>query len=523
MDLRLSSWVNKTVHFHNVINGIMEDPIDTGAGMMAGALVDASGNVWSYNQTLLGYKGFYTVGPASGFAPAPRSPPGQIPGAFRFSTTVIHENDLDKAKLNRYAIETGRANIQFWGWNDTWGGENYGIPSGTYTPHVFVLGYLEQGPVEQVSVTLSGSTTSISDHMYRGVGFNITVYSIDWQRPRVQRNWIWGNPVGYTAIPTNYGGTTWPGGLATVGSGASFTGDPRCPNVLGSPGYGCMVGQEIDIGVYQNGTLVDSISEQSTTFADTALTYCLFQSARNSSLQLCAGGWEPQTLLPWNQTYVNYQGNSNDAYFGQELRDPGYVGGYTGGISYFLTVTLLFAPAVYNPTTLPDGGVYSGAVTGYVKLYPSAIPAGYYSLRGWTYGYIQNMPTTVYASAAQVANLRLNLVIGVNVTVDILFKKEHVITPTSANMSARVRLFNDQANLVAEWMSSEGTYTTSSGFARAADGTDQYPFGTLHPIVLGCGSVSCRLQSINTYNYLPGGTTILHVLMAGLPQVPSWN
>ena len=56
IDLRLSSWINKTVHFHNVINGITEDPIDTGAGVMAGVLVDANGHVWSYNQTLLGYQ-----------------------------------------------------------------------------------------------------------------------------------------------------------------------------------------------------------------------------------------------------------------------------------------------------------------------------------------------------------------------------------------------------------------------------------------------------------------------------------
>ena len=80
-------------------------------------------------------------------------------------------------------------------------------------------------------------------------------------------------------------------------------------------------------------------------------------------------------------------------------------------------------------------------------------------------------------SPGQVADMKINLIIGVNVTLDILFKKEHIITPTSANMSARVRLFDDSSNLVAEWMSSEGTYTTSSGFAWAADGTNQYPFG----------------------------------------------
>jgi len=81
-------------------------------------------------------------------------------------------------------------------------------------------------------------------------------------------------------------------------------------------------------------------------------------------------------------------------------------------------------------------------------------------------------------------------------------------------MSARVRLFDDSGNLVAEWMSSEGTYVPSSGTARAADGTDQYPFGPLHP------AVPVR-KPLNGYNYLPGGVTLLDVLMAGIPQVPA--
>ena len=149
---------------------------------MSGVLVDANGQVWSYNQTLLGYRGLYSFGSKS----------GQAANAFFLPTTTLNRNDLDKAKLNSHAIESGRANIQFWGWNDTWGGENYGIPSGTYSPHVYVLGYIEQGTAEQVSVTLSGNPTSISDHLFRGTGLNLTVYSIDWERPRVSRNWVWG-------------------------------------------------------------------------------------------------------------------------------------------------------------------------------------------------------------------------------------------------------------------------------------------------------------------------------------------
>ena len=105
----------------------------------------------------------------------------------------------------------------------------------------------------------------------------------------------------------------------------------------------------------------------------------------------------------------------------------------------------------------------------------------------------------------------MNLIIGVNVTLDILFKKQRIITPANANMSARVRLFNDQANLVAEWMSSEGTYTTATGNARAADGTTLYPF-------ISQGNTIIPASGLNSYNFLPGGTSLLHVQMAGLPQ-----
>jgi hypothetical protein len=517
IDLRLSSWVNKTVHFHDVINGITEDPIDTGAGVMSGVLVDANGIVWSYNQTLLGYQGLYSFGARSGFGA----------NAFFVPSTGRNRNDLDKAKLNAHAIETGRANIQFWGWNDTWGGENYGIPSGTYTPHVYVLGYIEQGAAEQVSVTLSGNPTSISDHVYRGTGLNVTVYSIDWERPRVSRNWVWGqwgdglgpDTTGYATGPCTFTDGTVCSGQQPYPWGAGFTAsglahNPPFGNACGiGSGPGCMVGQEIDLGIYQNGTLMDFIGDQPSNLQDTVLSSCLFQNDTASWVQMCGGGWNPQYFDPASQQYVPYDGNSNDAYFGQELGDLGFVGGYNGGLLYFSTRALLFGPAHYSPTTLPNGGTYNSAVQGYTTLYPSSLAQGQYDLRAFTYGYIQDKAYSIYAIPSQVADIKINLIIGVNVTLDILFKKEHIITPTDGNMSARVRLFDDSGNLVAEWMSSEGTYVTGNGFARAADGTTQYPFGPLHPSIP-------FPKPLNGYNYLPGGVTLLHVLMAGLPQVP---
>ena len=462
IDLRLSSWVNKTVYFHDAINGITDDPIDTGAGMMAGALVDANGQAWSYNQTLLGYHGLYSIGAYS--------------AGFSFTSTfhAIWGIDLDQAKLNAHAIETGRANIQFWGWNDTWGGENYGIPSGTYTPHVYVLGYLEQAPQEQVSLTLSGNPTSISDHAYRGAGFNITVSSTDWERPRVSRPWVWGNPTGY-----------------------DFNGNP--------------VGQEIDVGFYKNGVLTDFLGDGPSAIADanTLATSCLYQggdvSAKctdvtQSSVEAAGGGWDPIV------NSVPYQGSANGAFFGQEIRSAGFVGGYTSGLLLFETATTLFAP--FTPT---------------VWLLPTAHDSGQFDLRAYTYGYIQDQRFSLYAARGQVANVNLNLIVGVNVTLDILFKKEHIITPTSANMSARVRLFDESGNLAAEWMSSEGTYIVASGVARAADGTNQYPFGPVLKGNLGSAALQPKPKPLNTYDFLPGDVTILHVLLAGLPQVPPFG
>src|SRR5208283_1024985 len=151
--------------------------------------------------------------------------------------------NMDPNGINQNAIQEGRANIQFWGINDTWSGENYGIPSGTYTPNTQVLGYIAQGPLEQVSVTLSGTVTSISDHMIRGPGFNVTIFSIDWERPTVNRAWEFGNPEGWNFIP---------GFFANQFSGSSRSGYVNSNNV----------GAEIDLGAYNNGSLKDWLGDE---------------------------------------------------------------------------------------------------------------------------------------------------------------------------------------------------------------------------------------------------------------------
>jgi len=507
IDLRLSSWINKTVHFHDQPNGLIEDPINTGGGFMTGFLMGADGNVYSYNQTALGLYCVSNTNPSvvctrTGILGAP-------PGVFypqrgggggwfvldpRYGgfTAVPHGlyghsvgtgANLDPYGVNSNAIQEGRANIQFWGIDKTWSGEDYGLPSGTYSPFTYVLGYVAQGAPEQVSVTLSGNPTSVSDHMIRGPGFNVTIYSVDWERPLVERPWEFGNPEGWSYQED---ASLWGSDISGSSNGFQNTNS---------------VGLGIDLGAYSNGTLVDwTGDDQAFAIASSIRSTNLFQNQFTGNVELNGGGFpiisQAGILFDANQTW-----------FGSELFLAGSVGGVLGSFLSFPVSAQPFLAAgqfhnVKSLFLLPH------------FLLPTAFTPGNYQFQGFTYGYVQDRPFSVYVQNAQIADIRINLVIGVNITLDILFKKEHIITPTSANMSGRVRIFNDQGQLVGEWMSSEGTYAVSNGYSRAADGTHQYPFGPLR------ASVPQPLP-LNGYNFIPGGTNLLHVVIAGLPQVPA--
>jgi hypothetical protein len=559
IDLRLSSWVNKTVYFHDTPNTIETNPIHSGAGYIWGQLTGADGHVYSSNVTGLGLLENETstcggtTGVNCGGLPYMEpttctgttcTPPmdfGHMPGSpltnpntlgtglapyyyyssgcqsydqysygFAASNTNFFQTGefgapsqlcpygspghpgqvvsaLDKAGLNVNSIATGKGTIQFWGINDTWGGDNYGIPSGTYTPNVEVNGYVGQTPAEQVSVTLSGNPTLISDHLFLAPGFNVSVYSIDWERPRVSRNWVWAgcqDEAGSSASGESCLGSEidlgwYPVTNGTAGSLYDYFGPETTyqpPAVSFYNNYG---------GVYQGPGGVDCVSGQITAFTCT---------------QMDGGGRD--VLLGYN--------NAHDAYYGASARYA-FVGGYTSGTYGFERAAKLLRDSMFTCAVL---------------CVPNHFNEGQYNLAAYTYGYIQDKDFSAYAMNGQVADMKVNLIIGVNVSLDILFKKESIITPTLYNMSARVRLFNDQGQLVSEWMSSEGTYVDRTGHAIAANGAlppNNSPMGDstypLYPFIDEGGSPYTVVGSgLNSYNFLPGGVTLLHVLMAGLPQ-----
>ncbi len=525
IDIRLSSWVNKTVYFHDTPNTIVTSPIHSGAGYLWGNLVGADGHIYAHNVTNLGYNDKYYSNCAYDVNSNGRqssnlgtfSSYGSFLGSGETGAPTVScpgtTDQLDRAHLNKDAIASGRAVIQFWGLNDTWGGENYGIPSGTYTPNVATDGYTEVAPcgpgyTQQVSVTLSGNPTLISDHLFLTPGFNVSVFSIDWERPRVSRNWVWSGCQDGMAF-----------GLAT-GKGNIGNGNAGKDN-------GCL-GSEIDVGFYPvvNGTagkVWDTAGDVSSVFylPPSIYTTHLYQGPEAVDCfnpSQTDGFKEPLGAQTYSLNCSEMDGggrnvlqgfsNSHDVYYGASARYA-FVGGYTAGKNGFTTQAKLLTDVMFNQARV---------------VWPLSFNPGPYNLAAYTYGYVQDKDFTAYAQCGQVADMKINLIIGVNLTVDILFKKESIITPTNMNMSARVRFFNDQSQLVAEWMSSEGTYVDRTGHAIAANGatvasgfvnptSPQYPFSDQ-------AGLQKPASGLKAYNFLPGGTTLLHVLTAGLPQQP---
>jgi hypothetical protein len=519
IDLRLSSWVNKTVYFHDTPNTIATNPIHSGAGFIWGNLVGADGHIYAHNVTNLGYFDKYYSCNYDSNSNGRQDRNMTTFGTYVSSYTGIQyigsgeggapslscagaTNELNKAHLNADSIASGKAVIQFWGINDTWGGENSGIPAGTYTPNVAVDGYYSPSPPEQVSVTLSGNPTSISDHLFLGPGFNVSIYSIDWERPSVNRDWVWS-------------------GCQDGGALGLANGNGNAAGSNGGKDGGC-AGSEIDVGFYPvvngtAGTLFDAIG-------DTPSYFYLPPSIPSTHLYQGPEGTDCITGVFPAMTCTQMDGGgrnvlagyspAHDVFYGESARYA-FVGGQTGGKNGFTTQATLLTAGMFNQRRV---------------VWPITFNQGQYDLAAYTYGYIQDQPFTAYAQNGQVADVRINVVIGVNITVDILFKKESIITGTPYNMSARVRVFNDNTQLVAEWMSSEGTYVDATGHAIAANG--QLPaggnaFGTspttfdypLYPFT-DEGGLQKPASGLNGYNFVPGGTKLLHVLMAGLPQQP---
>jgi hypothetical protein len=182
--------------------------------------------------------------------------------------------------------------------------------------------------------------------------------------------------------------------------------------------------------------------------------------------------------------------------------------------------------------------------------YPMSFESGLYEFVGLTYGYVMQMdpvtrtakPFQLYATKGGVANIPIKLIVGVQIPLIIRFKHESIFEHLRFNSTVRVRLFDDQDNLVGEWFTSgsiNGTDPVVSdpftmdrvwhgGYIIKGTPESALPVGTLpaqrqklHNI-LGPGYSQMVAAhggyGIESTNYVPRSTEMLNITICGLPD-----
>jgi len=369
-DLRVSSVINKTIHFHDQPGTLTECPISgcpgnnaegdsAGNRYLVAEVRDSNGNLVGENFTRVLSSQSHASIQINGF------------GMMGPDPNANYIDGLTGMKFSLYRYQ---------------GQRDYGLPSGTYVVRVYMRGYLQQ-TFESVSVTLSGSPALISNHMYRGARFNITVYSIDWEHPRVQRPWEFPSSrlrvyvyndknLGFGHVQTRY---------QPAGLGGSIIGG-------GSPPSTCNLA------------------------ADEVADHCHIIEWDGFRLVTAPNDYDtPPDLYATNAFFIGYA----------EVSTGWYYDGF------------LWGPTAYYRR---------GASANFAAR--NALETGTYFFYGFSYGYVQHKQYSVYVMKGGFADIKLNLLQGVNITINVPFKKEGMYSPTEFNMTMRVRVFDDQGRLI---------------------------------------------------------------------------
>jgi hypothetical protein len=381
-DLRLSNYIKKTVHFHDIPGTLAEKPIP-GQGSRQGPK--------DYRLMYVELRDGKNVIQAWKTEPA---------FAGDLSTDVY--------------IRGFRASTM-----TTWGlggqGRNYGIISGTYQVRAYMWGYVEQ-QFESVTVGLCGSEIAISDHMYRGVLFNVTFSSKDWEHPTADKPWKYPDEYIYLQI--------WKGGQQLTAYGyngidARATGDEWYK----SGNWFTHDGSQQPFGV--NQYVLSSFRVKQGARVNNKADGSVFPKGLYKS-------WVDPSLTTSDKSYVPLYYEGEDAYHGVNVENKYY----------------------YDADW---------------KLYPTSFESGRYDLVGMTYGYVNQFdpltkavkPFQVYATKGGLANIQIKLVVGVQIPLIIRFKHERVFEHLRMNSTVRVRIFDDKDSLVGEWLTSSSINGTS--------------------------------------------------------------
>ena len=447
-DLRLSSAVKKYVHFHDVPGTLMENKIGWGWSMKA-----KSGTGGSY------YRYLSAELVASG--------------------TSNYKNPVSEGvfawEVNQVSVGDSNAQIYLRGFRQfgsTYGfGRNYGIHAGLYTVKAYMWGYVEQ-VFEKVNLGLCGTTTIISDHLYRGAKFNLTIYSKDWEHPTVDKTWSFPYMPIYVQITKD--------GTYLAPKTAQYV------MPMSMQGYG---NTSVAMWPYMWNNPYFMLK----THDAVAKTFLETGSAETD--YACVFG-----------TTANYY---ND-YFGPTPADGNYhFRLYDGSESYHY----------YWGVPGTNGQGYT------VAKYPLSFESGIYDFKALTYGYVQKKPVAVGATKGNAtSDILIKLTQGAELQVNIKLKHEGIFEGLPFDAHLRVRVLDDQNKLVGEYLTSDWWWqpqfewtTNLTRWAWNLVPTDPtLPNTDFDP--------AARVaRSYWRLNYVPQGTDYIKVVIAGLPDVSGWT
>jgi hypothetical protein len=304
---------------------------------------------------------------------------------------------------------------------------DYGLPTDTYTIRVYMRGYIQALPpatsfedLDQpvtTTVSIGLGVAIVSTHMYRGGEINATVFSVDWERPAVTRNWVWNSAPVSTLI------------------------------------YDVSSKNFIDVIYFWNSKLNQWVLP-----------------TQNSKFQnLPWPGW--QTIFGAGASLLVTNGSTLVDRFGPDLPslkslDPAQDKATTIFLEENFRTGFLYSSSSYR----------TNAFRSALAIYP-----GVYALNSWTYGYVQDNVASlgdlgnVLVSVSwlgSLADTQVQLIVGLNLTITMIFKTENIFSEVPFNSSVRIRVFDDGDTLIAAAtvFSDAGTLAPTSNAGFFADG-----------------------------------------------------
>jgi hypothetical protein len=374
IDVYASSFVNVTVHFHSSPGTIIDEAVggpDSGRFLIAEVLSE-DGSLAAFNFTYI---------------------------LSSCSQASILLNGLGMVGVMPFFDPRAGVKYSLFKYR---GLRDYGLHPGSYIIRLYMRGYIQANPPAlnledldqplRFSISLGGNAY-LSAHMFRGGGLNVTVTSIDWQKPSIIRQWAW-DKTPLTILVYDLASKTFSDAIYFWDSINYAWRIPITNSMFSTvpwPNWRSVFGSKASMLVTNGSTILERIGP------DLPLRFSI----------------SPDKTLITNV-------------FLQQLAHIGFL---------------------YSSLTYRDLNFKST-----IAFYP-----GFYAVTCWSYGYVQEGVRSlgdlgkelVHVKMGSLSDLNIKLIKGVEFNITIIFRKEGVLTTLPYNMSMRIRIYDENDVLVA--------------------------------------------------------------------------